>query len=247
MNHKSLYLLLAILSLPSTGLALGSPSNEGRVSSFAAAPGGQPYGRQIHAETSRREEPRDRAASGAGLSLEAILALVFQDDPQGSSYTRDSGWGLRLGWDMSRQLGLGSLPLRFQPELSWTQSSEEQGTAAVIVSRRLDSFRLVGRLGWRLGEPSQGFRLIPFVSAGPAATLSSVRYDIADPVGRGRASPSSEDAVSELQWGAAYGAGLAFGALAESGAGLTGRLELLRIHRGYVQDLALSVGLGFRL
>lgn len=187
---------------------------------------------------------RERRDPGLGLSLEGLLSVLFEDDPQGGPFVRQTGWGLRAGWDLSRMVGLEDTRWALQPELQWTSRSDSEGTRAVVVERRLDSFFLGARLGRRFGPEVSGLRIVPYVVAGPSATSSRVDYQVADPVGRKNGVPASRHEASGLLWGAGYGAGIGASWVGSGGAGLTGRAELVRFHRSYLEDLALTFGLG---
>lgn len=191
------------------------------------------------------DEPPPRETSrGLGLTLEGILAGLYEDDPQGSPFVRKTGWGLRVGWDLSRRVGLGDTPWTLQPELQWTSRTDTEGTKAVTVERRLDSFYLGARFGWRFGPETAGWRWVPYLAAGPAATWNHVQIDVADPVEKHAGAASISRDVNGLQWGVGYGAGIGAAWLSDDGDGITGRIELLRFHRSYLEELALAFGLG---
>ncbi|HEY0841024.1 MAG TPA: hypothetical protein VGD74_12625, partial [Vulgatibacter sp.] len=168
------------------------------------APAAKPASGGIPEETPARA----RRPAGLGLSLEGLMSLLFEDDPQGGPFVRQTGWGLRAGWDVSGPAGLGDTRWTLQPELQWTSRSDSEGTRAVTVERRLDSFFLGARFGRRFGDAATGLRVVPYLVAGPAATSNRVKYKVADPVGaRSGVSSTSHDA-SDLQWGAGYGGGI---------------------------------------
>ncbi|HWV37676.1 MAG TPA: outer membrane beta-barrel protein [Vulgatibacter sp.] len=192
----------------------------------------------------RERRSADRASRGVGLSVEGILAGLYEDDPQGSPFVRRTAWGLRVGWNLTERVGLEDTRLTFQPELQWTSRSDSEGTTALVVESRLDSFYLGARLGFRLGEAASAFRVVPYVAAGPAATWNHVRVEVADPAGLKDGAERIDARVDSLQWGAGYGAGVGAAWLSSDGEGITGRLELLRFHRGYLEELALTLGLG---
>lgn len=192
----------------------------------------------------RERKATDRAARGVGISLEGILAGLYEDDPQGSPFVRKSGWGLRLGWNLTNRVGLEDTKWMFQPELQWTSRSDSEGTRALMVESRLDSFYLGARFGYRLGDAAAAFRFVPYVAAGPAATWNQVRFQVADPVELKQGADRINSRIESLQWGAGYGLGLGVAWLSDGGEGLTGRLELLRFHRSYLEEMALTLGLG---
>lgn len=185
---------------------------------------------------------RARRTAGLGLSLEGLMSLLFEDDPQGGPFVRQTGVGLRAGWDVSGLAGLGDTLWTLQPELQWTSRSDSEGTRAVIVERHLDSFFLGARFGRRFDDAR--LRIVPYVVAGPSATSNRVKYKVADPVGAKSRVPTTSHGESDLQWGAGYGGGIGVSWYLSRGEGLTGRAEFVRFHRSYLEEVALTFGLG---
>ena len=185
------------------------------------------------------------AAAGAAplLSIEAASALFFRDDPQGSLYDDEFAFGARATVALEPLLSLEK-PFLLDAGLLWYGSSTTEGTDATQVSRGLHSFALQLRGGWELGwRPFDALRLAPYLTGGPAVTLTDVGYYISDPVGIRMGLPAQEEGVSGWEWGAVYGAGLSLRAPVST-IELVGRLELLRLHRGPNTDLSLGIGAG---
>jgi opacity protein-like surface antigen len=181
------------------------------------------------------------AAAAPRIDVEAAAAVVLRDDPQGSLYDAEDAYGARATVDVP---GLLPDPLRLDVGLLWYASGFTQGTRAVQVGTTRHTFALPIRAGWELGwRPVGDLRLVPYVSAGAAATLTSIDYLVRDPVGAELGARPQRTSASGWEPGAVYGAGLGF-AVPGSDLGFVGRLEALRLHRGVHEDLTLALGLG---
>jgi len=174
------------------------------------------------------------------FALEAAAAIVLRDDPQGSLYAPEAAFGARATVDVSE---LVPAPLRLDVGLLWYGSGTTDGTYAVQVGTSRHTFALPIRAGWELGWRPGTLRLMPYVSAGPAATLTAGDYLVNDPVAVERGMPAQEVQASHWEAGAVYGAGLGFG-MPGSTIGFTGRIEALRLRRGPNDDMTLGLGLG---
>ena len=175
--------------------------------------------------------------------VEAAGALFLRNDPQGSFADPELGWGARAGVAIDRTLALPEA-LRFDAGLLWYASAQSRGTRAVRVDRWLHTLALPLRAGWELDwRPFDALLLAPYLTGGPALTLTDVQYRVADPVAIREGGAAVESSASEWKVGGLYGTGLSVRAPGAD-LGVAGRLELLRLHRGPYADLAIGLGLG---
>jgi len=175
------------------------------------------------------------------FAIEAAAAVVLRDDPQGSLFVAEPAYGARATVDVSELL---PDPLRLDVGLLWYASASTEGTFGVQVGTARHTFALPVRLGWELGfRPFDALRLVPYLGAGPAATLTVVDYAVRDPVGLERGLASQERSASGWDPGAVYGVGLGFG-VPTGGIGFVGRIEALRLRRGPNDDMTFGLGLG---
>lgn len=174
------------------------------------------------------------------VQAELTGSVFFHDDTIGQESIRIYSLGLRGEYELD---GLFDVPetLRIAPGLTWQHlfAREREGTNAASVGSALHVFTFPLQVGWRF--PSGSRLLSPYLTGGPSVSWTQVLYRVADPV----AGRSTDTTISGPAWGITYGAGLLLAWLEEEKPlGISGRLEMIRLHRGPLTNLALSAGVG---
>ncbi|MBS2027743.1 MAG: hypothetical protein JST54_07580 [Deltaproteobacteria bacterium] len=174
----------------------------------------------------RIDEPR------IGLGVEAALSLDLLDKSAGPGFQGVAAAGLRVNWapgvlwtDPEDEFWRYAL----LAELSYDYTGYSDGTTAVNTSTKLHYLNAHVMFGY----PAQ--KLLLFYGAlGPGMVVESVNDNV-----QGTATP-----LTGIKFLLAYGAGARLTLQANDRFSIAARMEVMGEHRGYMQDVFLTFGVG---
>ncbi|MBX7101742.1 MAG: porin family protein [Myxococcaceae bacterium] len=173
-----------------------------------------------------------------GLSAELQAGLMLLESSRGGGVEAHFLWGVRGTWEWSRRL-IADETLRemFFIDFGWAITGAQDGTALISSRSSYHSFTAAPAVGY----PVFGTRIpvMPYAQLGLGASLQYTSLTV----------NGTETSLSGTKLLVQYGFGLRFRPAVSSDGGvrISGRVELTRFKRGYMDDtvLGLSVGVTF--
>jgi hypothetical protein len=167
-----------------------------------------------------------------GLSAEAAFSMALLNKSNGPGYNASGGFGLRVDWSVGR---LWSDPadefwkFALLAELAYDYVGGSEGTQAISTSTGYHFINLRGLFGW----PVKDFFLI-YGALGGGLTVESIGYNV----------QGTQTSLTGTKPDFDYGAGGRFRFALNPSVAISGRLELMRFRRGYLDDTFFSLTVG---